>query len=375
MVARGRAISALQADLLADIAEFDRAEGWRGDGAVSMVAWVTEECRVSAATARQWVRAAARLGALPGLAEGLASGQLPLDLVAPLAEVATEESDATLASAAEHWSVKQAGELVEWHKAELESAAGADGAAAREYEFRSLRFNDARQTMWMAFTKDDYAEAKAAVKSFMDSGGSGVDGVGVTDPVGYIPFDQRLYDALMDLFRVGGVPKRGTSSRPTVVVHAPLSLLMGSKGAGVAAIQGVGPISAGVARRLACDADITFSVERADGSILDQGRARRDPTTAQRIEIARRDKGCRFPGCCFADFTHVHHVTHWVKGGQTNQDNLITLCGRHHRAVHELGWKMKGSADDVMTFRSPHGREMTSVPSPTWRGARVPLRR
>ena len=61
------------------------------------------------------------------------------------------------------------------------------------------------------------------------------------------------------------------------------------------------------------------------GSILDQGRARRDPTTAQRIEIARRDKGCRVPGCPYCEFTDVHHMRHWTKGGLTNLDNLNHL--------------------------------------------------
>jgi hypothetical protein len=151
------------------------------------------------------------------------------------------------------------------------------------------------------------------------------------------------------------------------VVHAPLDVLMGQAGDGTAEIQGVGPIVGEMARRLACDASITFSVEQADGSVLDQGRARREPTTAQRIEIARRDKGCRFPGCLFTEFTHVHHLRHWVDGGRTDQANLLTLCGRHHRAVHELGWKLEGDADKVVTFSSPTGRRMTSVPSPTWR--------
>ena len=141
----------------------------------------------------------------------------------------------------------------------------------------------------------------------------------------------------------------------------------------MAEIQNLGPISAEVARRLACDADITFSVEGEDGSILDQGRARREPTTAQRIEIARRDKGCRFGTCLFKEFTHVHHVTHWVNGGETNMDNLITLCSRHHNAVHELGWKMQGDANAIMKFTSPHGHVMTSVPSPTWHD--TPMRR
>jgi hypothetical protein len=138
-------------------------------------------------------------------------------------------------------------------------------------------------------------------------------------------------------------------------------------GGGVAEIQGTGPIPTEMARRLACDASITLSVERKDGCILDQGRLRKEPSTAQRMEIGRRDKGCRFPSCTFSDFTHIHHVKHWAHGGETNQENLITLCGRHHRAVHELGWKMEGNADGLMTFTSPTGRRMKSVPSPTWR--------
>jgi hypothetical protein len=155
--------------------------------------------------------------------------------------------------------------------------------------------------------------------------------------------------------------------RPTVVVHADLDLLTGLNPNGVAELAGVGLISREVARRLACDAEVVFSLEHRDGCILDQKRARRSPTAAQRIEIARRDKGCRFAGCSFIDFTEVHHMVPWVLGGETNQSNLITLCGRHHHAVHELGWSMQGSADGVVTFEGPNGHRMTSAPSPTWR--------
>jgi hypothetical protein len=161
-----------------------------------------------------------------------------------------------------------------------------------------------------------------------------------------------------------------------VVVHADLGFLTGLHPNGGADLAGVGPISPEVARRLACDAKVVFSVEHGDGSILDQKRVRRSPTMAQRIEIARRDKGCRFAGCSFVDFTEVHHMVHWVDGGETNLSNLITLCGRHHRAVHELGWTMKGSADDVVTFEGPHGHRMASAPSPTWRRrGSAPMRR
>jgi hypothetical protein len=389
---RSRQISALHREQLADIAEFDRAEGWRGDGAVSMVAWVTAQCGVSTATARQWVRSAANLESLPCLAEGLASGELSLDLVEPLAEVASPETDAALREASAHWSVRQARELVVWHRAQREEAerAGAanaanaanvanaanapgmgakaadgfdtGGSAAREFEHRTLHFNDTRRTIWVAFTKDDYARAKSSLVRWVSAdkrdseradaraAGSGrvtASSPAASDAVGYVPYDQRLYDALMHLFSVGSTGSSGAGSsgagssgagssgagssgagrrtvRPRVVVHAPLELLVGCSVGGVAEIEGVGPVSAEVVRRLACDANVVLSVEDRDGSILDQGRARRDPTVAQRIEIARRDKGCRFPGCTFTEFTDVHHVHHWTKGGATNLDNLTS---------------------------------------------------
>jgi len=398
-----------------------------------MVTWVTGQCGVSTSTARQWVRSAANLESLPCLAEGLASGEMSLDLVEPLAEVASVETDAALREASAHWSVRQARQLVAWHRAHREAAAeaaasgasasgcapgasSADGGesdtqgggeqgsaveaeslAAREFDRRTLRFNDTRRTMWVAFTKDDYATAKSALVTHVAAGQRQRDATrgGEQDQLGYVPYDQRLYDTMMCLFRVESVsgPEGGPPIRPRVVVHAPLELLLSctggqggvaeagaevegtnkgtekgtGEGKGVAEVEGVGPVSAEVARRLACDAHVVLSVESDDGRILDQGRARRDPTVAQRIEIARRDKGCRFPGCTYTEFTDVHHIRHWVHGGATDLDNLVTLCDRHHRAVHELGWAMEGDANAVVSFTTPHGRVIRSVPSPTWR--------
>ena len=386
IVQRSARISALHREQLADIAEFDRAEAWRGDGAVSMIAWVTARCGVSTSTARQWVRAAANLESLPCLAEGLACGALSLDLVEPLAEVASPSDDAALREASTHWSVRQARELAAWHRArtEAETAARAEahGASTAESQFerRTLRFNDLRQSVWVSFTKDDYAFAKSSLVGRVTGGSS--------DAVGYVPYDKRLYDALVDLFRLGsgsasgsaGTPgsdpagsagSAGPAVQPRVVVHAPLELLVGCSDDAVAEIAGVGPVPAEVVRRLACDAKVDLAVEDRNGTILDQGRARRDPTPVQRVEIDRRDKGCRFPGCSFTEFTNVHHIQHWADGGLTNFDNLVTLCGRHHRAVHELGWSVSGSADAVLTFTGPHGRSMQSAPSPTWRPSSV----
>jgi hypothetical protein len=164
--------------------------------------------------------------------------------------------------------------------------------------------------------------------------------------------------------RAGGMRR----SRPTVVVHADMSFLAG--GDGGAELDVLGPLSREVARRLACDAKVLVSADGREGQSLNLGRSRRDPSDAQRVEIRRRDKGCRFPGCTHTEFTDVHHVRHWIDGGPTDLDNLVELCDQHHRCVHEMRWRVSGDANVELTFRSPTGRLSTSTPSPTFTSAR-----
>ena len=51
--------------------------------------------------------------------------------------------------------------------------------------------------------------------------------------------------------------------------------------------------------------------------------------------LRSRDRGCRFPGCTHDRFIDAHHIKHWVNGGKISLDNLVLLCRRHHRLVHE----------------------------------------
>jgi 5-methylcytosine-specific restriction endonuclease McrA len=97
-----------------------------------------------------------------------------------------------------------------------------------------------------------------------------------------------------------------------------------------------------------------------------EGRARREPTDAQRREILRRDRHCRFPGCTNATFTNVHHVVPWKPGGRTDLDNLALLCVHHHHLVHTKGWTLSGDANEQLRFLGPKGRAMVSRPSPLW---------
>lgn len=401
MVAHQRAISAHQHAMLADIAEFSRSEAFVGDGALSMAAWLTDRCRVGATQARTLVATAEKMDELPRLSDALSAGDITLDVLAPLAAVATPETDAELAEASVHWTVRQARELASAH------SGMSDKEAAKSAAGRTLRFDDGRGSLWAQLTKDAYA----VVKSTLVARATRHDHPSASDP-DYEPLDRRLADALVEVCtergrrdggsEQGGSGKNGTAQggagrggpggggagpggagdgRPlfggapaTVIVHVDLSLLAGGDGDGAASIENLGPIAPEVARRLSCDAEHTISLDAPDGTVLDQFPWRREPTAAQRIEIARRDCGCRFPGCGYNLITNVHHMRHWIKGGPTVLSNLITLCAAHHSRVHELGWKVGGDANGLVTFTGPHGRQSTSSPSPLWRRS-LPMRK
>ena len=92
-----------------------------------------------------------------------------------------------------------------------------------------------------------------------------------------------------------------------------------------------GLIDAETVQRIACDATIVIAVDDDVGHTMYEGRARRFPTEAQRREVMRRDRHCRFPGCTNVTFTNVHHIVAWKPGGRTDLDNLVLLCLHHHR--------------------------------------------
>ena len=120
-------------------------------------------------------------------------------------------------------------------------------------------------------------------------------------------------------------------------------------------------VSAETARRLACDAATVTMHHGPAGEVLDVGRRTRTISPALRRALAARDGHCRFPGCQ-ARRVDAHHVEHWAHGGATALDNLVLLCRRHHRAVHEGGFGVAlGEAGDVR-FVWPDGRPLEEAP-------------
>ena len=162
--------------------------------------------------------------------------------------------------------------------------------------------------------------------------------------------------------------RRHSGTPYVVVAHVPLADLVesGETTDLVGELERDGMIDGETVRRIACDATIAVAVDDDVGHTMYEGRNRRFPTDAQRREVMRRDRQCRFPGCTNVTFTNVHHIVPWKPGGRTDLPNLALVCRHHHGVVHRNGWTMSGNANEELTFVGPSGRTMTSRPSPRW---------
>ena len=104
-------------------------------------------------------------------------------------------------------------------------------------------------------------------------------------------------------------------------------------------------------------------LDDAHGNPLQLGRMSRVPSRAMVRQLRHRDRTCRFPGCERQRFTNAHHVAWWSRGGRTDLDNLVLLCGFHHRLVHEGGWSMILGATGVVRWFRPNGVRYRAGPS------------
>lgn len=112
-----------------------------------------------------------------------------------------------------------------------------------------------------------------------------------------------------------------------------------------------GRLSAGEARRIACNAALIPQVFDGDSLPLDLGRTKRLFTSHQRRAAENRYGGCAFPGCEKPPgWTEGHHWRQpWAAGGTTNLEDLAPLCGSDHRRVHHENIPIR-MRDGVLEF-------------------------
>lgn len=128
------------------------------------------------------------------------------------------------------------------------------------------------------------------------------------------------------------------------------------------------PVSIETVERVACSqgtVDITFTT---DGQPLDVGREQRLYTRRQRIALAARDGGCRWPGCERPPaWTEAHHTKHWQRDdGRTDVADGILLCRHHHLLLHNNHWEITRDGGKYWLVPPPNvDREQRPVFMPT----------
>lgn len=356
--AYGRYCEALS-DMLRHAAMIDHRGLWRGQGAASMSGWLTGRFGWAWSSAREHVRVAQALVALPAIRDANRRGRICWDQLRPLVRFADPETDAAWAERAPR--MRPSTLYLEARRREEVRAEEAE--AEHRLRYLSLQWDQDRAFLHLEgrLAREQGAVLETALGARAEKL--------PTDPEAEDRRGARLADAL-----VGSVA--GRQDRPpeaTLVVHADASALAEKEAdpplarreaaLGGSARLPLSETETGVrlpreaVRRLACDAELEWVVER-DARPIGIGRQGRKVPGWLRRQVAHRDRECRFAGCAGRSYLHVHHVRHWVEGGPTDLGNLILLCSAHHRAVHEGGWRITGDPNGEVSFNHPRGRSL-----------------
>jgi len=342
-------INAASYELLILVRQFDERAGWLKWGLANCAEWLHWRCDLSMSTAREKVRVAHALKTLPAIAAAFSSGELSYSKVRPLTRVAgADNEDALLA-----FAVKTTASRVEERCRELRCGkAESVNEANRAYASRSLRIHRDAERGTMTITVELPLETGELLQKALDRARDST--ASQTPELVHEPWSARQADALVvianDYLSGKGAASACTTDNYQVTVHVDRSALANGNGNGRSSL----PIAS--VKRLCCDGDVVAIVENEEGEPLSVGRKTRIVPTAIKRALRARDRGCLFPGCHHQRFVDAHHIKHWSAGGETCLDNLMLLCSRHHRLVHEGGFRIERDYQNRWFFKRPDGR-------------------
>ena len=336
---------------------------WADEG-TTFARWLAWRCSLRPRQAREHERVADRLGELPAIREAFSRGELSYGKVSTLTRVAEPASEEKL--------VELAGVMT---ASQLDRAVGAyrqlsreEAAEQQEREFLSYLWqDDGSFSLRARLAADDgavFVRALGAGREALREQRLAERAAAASEPP---PSECRVSNAealvaMADMALANRAADRSGGERCQLVVHVDAQTLAADAD-GRCELEEGRPLAPETARRLGCDSSIVEMLER-NGELLALGRKRRVVSPALRRALASRDRGCRFPGCESRRFVDAHHVQHWSHGGETNLDNLICLCRRHHRLVHERGYSVEFGVDGDIEFTNQYGVPIPNVPRP-----------
>jgi len=385
-------------ELLTNIRQFDELKGWSKQGSRSASEWLTWRIGIGRVAAREKVRVAVALGSLPKIDAALARGELSYCKVRALTRIADVGTEDLLLAQAHGTTGAELERICSGFRKVM-------GGPPTDEEHRTVRrrfiqdgtvqiemrlLPDEAERVWQALTEqrralalppipadgtDTDAEfatehehetaticsegASAEAPTMADAAVAIAERVladaGTRDTSGA---DRRLlFVHLSERFLPGSADQADDTSR--IPAHEPWK----------AELQDGTAILGESLLRLACDSGLLVAKTDAKGHVLDLGRRRRTVSPALMRALRLRDRGCRFPGCNQRAFVDAHHIEHWAHGGATCLDNVMLVCGRHHLAVHEGGFRVTQGEDGELVFFDPDGALIPPIaplpPSPS----------
>jgi Domain of unknown function (DUF222)/HNH endonuclease len=339
-------INAATYELLVLIREFDERAGWLKCGLKNCAEWLAWRCDFSMTTALEKVRVAHALKTLPGISGAFASGELSYSKVRALTRVASRSNEDELLLFALRATATHVAERCRELRCGREDSID---SAAHAYAKRSLRLRRDPHRNTMMITVELPLDTGELVEKALDKARD--DELLATPDLADTSWSMRQADAFVNMvgtYLSGNNEDTHSNDNYLVTVHVDQSALAGGEGRSALPIESV--------KRLCCDSHAVVITEDDKGEPLSIGRKSRIvPTAMQRALRARDNNCCTFPGCHNRRFLHNHHVKHWSDSGETNLDNLMLLCTRHHTLVHEGGFRIEKDFQDRWSFLRPDG--------------------
>jgi hypothetical protein len=326
------------------VREADDEGDWRAAGCSSSAQWLAQISSSDYRSAQRITRTSSALRSLPALDQALSRGALSLDQVAAAAEYPTPGTDAELARIA----LGRAPSEIALAARTIVPPTLDDDEALYERRALSMSWTRGRRELCFggrlpleqgaAFEQAIWSVAKAQ-RALDKQAGTLLD------------WQQSAADALVTLATRRGGADDGCVRR------SPTTLIVHLSDDEPPFIEGAGPISPETAARLVCDAR-RLTIKRS-GRDLVHSRVGRCASYAQLRALHKRSRHCQYPGCTAVRELAANHLIADEHGGKTEIDNLILLCPRHHKLLHDRHIRIGGTGERPI-FTDKAGRAITT---------------
>ena len=344
-----RAICEQQARLAQRVTEIVREaddEGdWQAAGCSSSAQWLAQISSSDYRTAARITRTSSALRSLPALDHALSTGALTLDQVAAAAEFATPESDAELARVAvgkPPSEIALAARTIVPPKVEDDQELYERRCAEHDLDARAARARlqrppAARAGRRLRAGHLEHRQAPARRSTSRPARSSS----GSSRPP------------------TRSSPSPATAARRAAACRrSPTTLIVHLSDDAPPLLEGAGPTQPRDRRATRLRRTPPHHQAAAAATSCTHASDAAPPTPSS-ARCTSAQPHCQYPGCTAARELEAHHLIPVEHGGKTELDNLILLCPRHHKLLHDHHIHTSGNGEQP-AFTDEAGRAITT---------------